>query len=111
MKKMDEMDRNIRLRSEELGYKIAVLVLAIWTLYESWQTLFNDSKAINFPMYILALVLCVQGFSEMAMKRKMIAGDEEYSEPNKLVWSVIAIIAIIAIVIALGLSLYKIFLH
>ena len=25
MKKMDEMDRNIRLRSEELGFKAAVL--------------------------------------------------------------------------------------
>lgn len=111
MKKMDEMDRNIRFRSEELAYKIAVLALAIWTLYESWQTYFNDSKAINLPMYILILVLCVQAFSEMAMKRKMIAGDEEYNEPNKLVWTVIAIVAVIAVVIALGLSLYKITLH
>ena len=32
MKKMDEMDRNIRLRSEELGFKAAVLILAVWVL-------------------------------------------------------------------------------
>ena len=106
MKKMDEMDRNIRLRSEELGYKIAVLALAIWTLYESWQAFFNNHQIVNLPMYILLLILCVQKFSEMAMKRKMIAGDEEYREPNKLVWSIIAIVAIIAIVISIGLSLY-----
>lgn len=106
MQKMDEMDRNIKLRSEELGFKMAVLALAIRTLYESWQAYFNNVKTNNLSVYILALVLCVQGFSEMIMKRKMIAGDEEYKEPNKFLWSVIAIIAVIAIVLSIGFSLF-----
>ena len=41
MKKMDEMDRNIRLRSEELGFKAAVLILAVWVLIESWRNFFR----------------------------------------------------------------------
>lgn len=53
-------------------------------------------------MMILTVVICVQGFSEMAMKRKMISGDKEYKEPNKILRSVIAIIAIIAILLSIG---------
>jgi len=102
MKKIGEMDRNIKLRSESLGYKAALMCLAIWTLYESWQTLSNGGAHNILPMMVLMVALCVQGFSEMAMKRKMISGDEEYKEPNKILRSVIAIIAIVAIVLSIG---------
>jgi len=102
MKKMDEMDRNIKFRSESLGFKAAVLCLAIWTLYESWQTLSNGGTHNILPMMVLMAALCVQGFSEMIMKRKMIAGDTEYKEPNKILWSAVAIFAIIAIVLSIG---------
>lgn len=102
MKKMDELDRNIRLHSEELGFKAAVLALALWTLYESWQTLFLDGKYHPLPALILVLTLAIQSFSEMLIKRKMIAGDVEYSEPNKFLWSMIAMLAVLAVVISFG---------
>lgn len=31
--KMDEMDRNILLRSESLAYKFAVIVLSLWVIF------------------------------------------------------------------------------
>ena len=102
MKKMDEMNRNIKIRSESLGYKVALMCLAIWTLYESWKMLSNGGVLNILPMMVLMVVLCVQGFSEMSMKRKMTSGDEEYKEPNKILWSVIVIIAIVAIVLSIG---------
>lgn len=102
MKKMDEMDRNIRLRSEELGFKAAVLALAIWNLYEYGNHLFNGSDNNPLPSLILIVVLCIQRFSEMAMKRKMIVGDEEYKEPNKVLWGIISIVAVVAIILSLG---------
>ena len=43
MKKADEMDRSIRLRSEEIGFKIAVLALAAWTLFECWRKLTGNA--------------------------------------------------------------------
>ena len=43
MKKMDEMDRNIQLRSEEWGYKAAMLALAVWTFFNIGQTLINGA--------------------------------------------------------------------
>ena len=104
MKKMDEMDRNIKLHSESLGYKAALICLALWTLCESWQTLANNGQSgySILPMTILMAALCVQWFSEMAMKRKMISGDDEYKEPNKILRSVITIIVITAIIISIG---------
>lgn len=102
MKKLDEMDRNIQLRSEGIGYRVTILILSIWTCYNCWQTLANGEKYIPFPGLILCFAVCVQSFSQMAMKRKMIAGDEEYHEPNKLVWVIVGVVAVAAIVLWAG---------
>ena len=37
MKKMDEMDREIQLRSMERGYKAAIVSLCLWVLYNSYH--------------------------------------------------------------------------
>ena len=102
MKKMDEMDRNIQLHSEEWGYRAALLSLSAWTLFNCWQTLMYDVKHNPLPSLILCFVVCVQGFSQMAMKRKMVAGDEEYREPNKLLRTVITSIVVIVLILSIG---------
>lgn len=102
MKKMDEMDRNIQLRSEELGYRSASLALAAWTLFNCWQTFMNGAKYNPLPGLVLCFAACVQSFSQLAIKQKMIAGDEEYKEPNKLLWTIIAAIIIVAIIASVG---------
>ena len=104
MKKMDEMDRNIQLRSEEWGYRAALLALSAWTLFNCWQTLMYDVKHNPLPSLILCFAVCVQGVSQMDMKQKMVAGDEEYREPNKLLRTIIA--AIVAIVLILSIGTY-----
>jgi hypothetical protein len=50
------------------------------------------------PMIVMMAALGVQGFSALAMKRKMISGDEEYREPNKILRASTVIIVIAAIV-------------
>ena len=102
MKKMDEMDRNIQLHSEEWGYRAALLSLSVWTLFNCWQTLLYDLAYSPVPSLILCLAVCVQGFSQMAMKRKMVAGDEEYREPNKLLRTVIATIVLVVLILSVG---------
>lgn len=102
MKKLDEMDRNIQLRSEEIGYKITLLGLSIWTFYNCWQALVNGAKYSPLPGLIICFSVCVQGITQTALKRKMIVGDEEYHEPNKLVWTIIGIIAAVAILLSFG---------
>lgn len=78
MKKMDEMDRNIQLRSKEWGYRTAYNPL---------------------PGLILCVAVCIQGFSQSVIKRRMIAGDEEYREPNRLLWGIIGAV-IVAVAVA-----------
>lgn len=102
MKKMDEMDRNIQLRSEEWGYRSASLSLAVWTLFNCWQTFMNGETYNPLPGLILCFAVCIQSFSQLAIKQKMIANDEEYKEPNKLLWTVIVAIIIVAIIASLG---------
>ena len=77
MKKMDEMDRNIQLHSEEWGYN-------------------------PLPSLILCFAVSVQAFSQIAMKQKMVAGDEEYQEPNKLLRTVIATIVLVVLILSVG---------
>ena len=102
MKKMDEMDRSIQLHSEEWGYRAALLSLSAWTLLNCWQTLMYDSEYSPVPSLILCFAVCVQGFVQMAMKRKMVAGDEEYREPNKLLRTVITLIVAVVLVLSIG---------
>ncbi|MDD3139358.1 MAG: hypothetical protein PHX08_10355 [Lachnospiraceae bacterium] len=102
MKKLDEMDRKIQLRSEEIGYKITLLILSVWTFYDCWQVLANGAKYSPLPGLIVCFAVCIQGFSQMAMNRKMIAGDDEYHEPNKLLWTIVGIIAVVAILLSVG---------
>ena len=104
MRKMDEMERSIQLHSEEWGYRAALLSLSAWVLFNCWQTLKHGSEYSPLPSLILCFAVCVQGFSQMAMKRKMVAGDEEYREPNKLLRA--AIVAIVVVVLVLSIGTY-----
>lgn len=102
MKKLDEMGRNIQLRSQEWGYRAALLMLGAWTFFNCWQTLKNGAAYHPLPGLILCLAVCVQGFSQMVLRRKMVAGDEEYREPNRPLWGVVAAVVAAAIILAAG---------
>lgn len=83
MKKMDEMDRNIRMRSESWGYRVAILFLWIWLMYSLYKSKVYGAKIEIFPWMILSISSFVQLVSETVMKLKMVAGDEEYKEDRK----------------------------
>lgn len=83
MKKMDEMDRNIRMRSESWGYRVAMLFLWIWLMYSLYKSKVDGTKFELVPWMILTISSTVQFVSETVMKLKMVAGDEEYKEDRK----------------------------
>lgn len=102
MKKMDEMERNIQLRSEEWGYRTVLTALALWTFYNCWQTLGNGAAYCPLPGLILCFTVCVQGFFQAAIKRRMIAGDDEYREPACFFRIIIGMAAAAAAVLLAG---------
>lgn len=107
MKKMDEMDRDIQLRSEEWGYKTALFGLCGWTVFNIYQSITKGIKLEMLPCLILCLSISVQGFTQLAIKQKMIDGDEEYKEPNKLVQGVILAVVTVIVVLAVGVYFFQ----
>ena len=91
---MDEMEKSIRTRSEALGYKFAVLLLATWTLVNLVLYLTTGGARDMLPTLVLIAVLLAQGFSEESMKRRMVEGDDEYHEPNRTVRIVVGALGV-----------------
>ena len=107
MRKMDEMDRAIQLRSEEWGYKMALFGLCGWTVFNIYQSITKGIKLEMLPCLILCLSICVQGFAQTAIKQKMIDGDEDFKEPNKLVRGVILAVVTVIVVLAVGVYFFQ----
>ena len=98
MANMDEMERAIRMRSESLGFKLTIVVLAALTLVELAM-----GRGYDFaPGLVLIVVLLAQGFAEQSMKRRMVAGDEEYHEPSRLAQTVGAAVAVATVAFSVG---------
>lgn len=102
MRKMDEMDRDIQLRSIQWGYRVAMFSLAIWTFYNCYQSLVNEQTIQPLPSIILCISASVQSFVQLGLKQKMVKGDEEYKEPNKILRAILLVIVIFAIVMFVG---------
>ena len=107
MRKMDEMDRAIQLRSEEWGYKTALFGLCGWTVFNIYQSITKGIELEMVPSLILCLSISVQGFAQTAIKQKMIGGDEEFKEPNKLVQGVILAVVTVIVVLAVGVYFFQ----
>lgn len=102
MKKMDEMNKHIRLRSEEYGFKFILFALSVWILYECYLAFSTGERMNVLPTFILCGGVITQAFSEIIMKRKMVLGDDEYKEPNKVLGSIVLSVAAIAIIVSVG---------
>ncbi|MEG1604255.1 MAG: hypothetical protein RR178_08810 [Gordonibacter sp.] len=107
MANMDEMEKAIRKRSESLGFRFVVLLLASWSAAELALYLFGGRSYNSLPTLVLMGALLVQGFSELSMKRRMVEGDEEYREPSNIVKAVVAVIGVTVVVFFVGFFALK----
>ena len=108
MTKMDEMDRSIQLRAEELAYKAVLGALIGWTCATWSNALLYRLPPDLLPGLILCLAVCIQGFSQLLIKQKMVAGDEESQEPNRIARILVATVAVISFLVCTGLLLLKV---
>ena len=54
------------------------------------------------PCLILCLSIFVQSIAQIIIKQKMIAGDEEYKEPNRILQLIITLIAFVVVILSIG---------
>ena len=103
MTELDEMDRAIRQRSQVYGFKLAVLALALWTIYSMAMHFALGADYNPLPSLLLCGIVLYQAFWESYLKRSMVRGDEEFHEPDVLVRGIFAAIALAVIVLAAGI--------
>lgn len=107
MKKMDEMDRSIQLRAEELAYKTVLGALAGSTC-ATWLQAFLSKQAPNLmPGLFLCLAVCIQGFTQVLFKQKMVEGDDEYRQPNRFAQVLGVAAGLGAFILFIGVLLLK----
>lgn len=108
-KPLDEMERIIKLRSEALSFKISMLLMAVWTLYESCTALTTGERLNILPCLVVTVSCAAQSLCEAVIKRRMTRGDDEYKEPNKVLLAAAAVIIIAALAASVGsfLLLYQ----
>ena len=101
-KQMDEMERNIKLQSQSIGFKSALLLLALWTIYENAIAYIEKQSSSIIPGFILVVSCLLQYLDEQIIKRRMIDGDEEYKEPNKALLTILMGLVVVAILVSIG---------
>ena len=106
-KQLDEMERNIRLQSQSLGFKVSLLLLAIWTLYEEIAAFVVKQPANTIPGTILVASCLIEAIYAQSIKHRMVDGDEEYREPNKALWIIVMGVVIAAILVSAGSLLLR----
>lgn len=102
MKKMDEFERNVRMRSEGWGYRSILILLSAWVVVNCILTWTRGAEYSPVPALVLLAGVCVQNFSRLAIRQKMLSGDEEYREPNRFLKALVGAIVIAAVLLAAG---------
>ena len=102
MKQPDEMEKTIRLQSQALSFKITLLLLSFWTIWESCAAFLEKQRADPVPGYILVAAVLFESVYEQFLKHRMVQGDEEYKEPNRAFRMVIGIAVAAAIILSVG---------
>ncbi len=100
MRKMDEMERNIQMRSAQYGYLFLVASLACLMVYNTLH-----GKQDILVLLLLFGGFLVQNISNMYMQHKMVRGDEEYKETSmahKILTCLSLAFSIVVVVLLIG---------
>lgn len=97
----DEMQRLIMLKAQRNGYLFLAVALLCWSLWESYGVYARRVPLNLTPCLLLAGAALVQSFSQAALIRRAIEGDEEAGETGRLfAWVLLACAAAGAIAAA-----------
>ena len=99
---MDEMERYILFRSQRNAYFFLVAALAVWSFYESWQVYARHTRLNLLPCLLLVGAVLVQSFSQLAMTRRAVQGDEDSCETGPLAKLVVLACALACVAASAG---------
>lgn len=79
MRKMDEMEKAVYLRSVKYGFLFYMFALCCWVIYNMVHSIIGSPVTL-----VLIGGILVQGLTNMYMQHKMVKDDDEYKEPSAL---------------------------
>lgn len=80
--KLDEMEKSIFAKAQKTAYTYVLIVLMIWTFYESYKVLAHDTTLYIFPFFLFLSTFFIQNIVEFYLKKQAIKGETEYKDPN-----------------------------
>lgn len=104
--KMDEMEKDIALKSQRNALIYVIAALFIWSMYEFYHSITQQVDLNKFPCLLLITTSWVQAFSQLILKRRAIKGDSEYKFVNKK--TVIAFAVTTTLIFAVAMVIYAV---
>lgn len=97
--KMDEMEKNIALKSQRVALVYVIIVLLIWSFYESYKVYAYQTTLNLLPCFLLVSTSLVLSMSQAIFKKQAVKDDFDYKNENPI-WKFIVIAILIAGLIA-----------
>lgn len=106
--KLDEMEKNILAKAQKMAYSYVLVVLMIWTFYESYRVLVHNTKFYPVPFFLFMTTYFVQNIAQFVLQKQAIKGEQEFKDPNPLRKILLHIFAtlVIAIIIITAVSFF-----
>lgn len=104
--KMDEMEKDIALKSQRNALIYVIAALFIWSMYEFYHSITQQVDLNKFPCLLFITTAWMQAISQLILKRRAVKGDSEYKFVNKKTVITFAVTATLIIVV--GMVIYAI---
>lgn len=101
-RKMDEMERYIAFKAQRNAYVFLIAALFIWSMYESLKVFVYHTRLNLFPCMLLAAAALIQNFSQLAMARSAVKGDEDSHETGPLLKIIILTCVVTGVIVTIG---------
>lgn len=80
--KMDEMEKEIASKARRNALLFVEIIMLIWMIYSAYEELVHHTDINLTPCYILIGINLVEFISRWYLERRMVRGDEEYTQKN-----------------------------
>jgi hypothetical protein len=101
-RKMDEMEKDIALKAQRNALIYVLLVLVIWSFYESFKVYTQHTSLNLIPSFLLITTSFVLVLSQIVLQKRAIKGDDEYKDTTPILRIVVVGVIVAAIIISIG---------
>ena len=98
-RKMDEMEKDIALKAQRNALIYVLLVLAIWSFYESFKVYTQHTSLNSVPSFLLVTTSSVLILSQLVLQKRAVKVDDEYKDATPIFKIIVVGVIVAAIII------------